>query len=218
MIPILDELRQETRCHGVFRGQRFELTGGGVGRPFDGLVDTDLTTAIPLPFPPAVLAPVLIMGYPTFSTYHPGAFDLFKLSDGYTYDRQFRFENGGTMRSTHRVEYLGDYLRGDFEVLEAEADLPDLIACEPTIESFFPGGPGVIDSRFEMVWRTGQGRHFHAEVSSTYRLTHNATIPYTQFRYITFDGKYTSQHVQQREQLNVFRDIRRLSFPRGPVC
>src|SRR4051812_44845058 len=214
MIPILDELRQETRCHGTINGVPFDLVGGGIGRPFDGVVRTDLASASgALAFPPRVLAPVLIMGYPTFSTYHPGAFDLFKISDGYEYSRTFAFENGGVMRSSHRVDYFGDHLKGDFNVLEADVDLPDLIGCEPTVDSFFPCGPGIISSQFEMVWRVGQGRFFRSSVRSEYRLSHNATLPYTQFRFITFDGDYTPDKIRQTERLNVFRDLHRLSFP-----
>lgn len=54
--------------------------GGGVGKPFDGVVRTELRSELgPLPFPVGLLSPVLIMGYPTYSTYHIGAFDLFKI-------------------------------------------------------------------------------------------------------------------------------------------
>jgi hypothetical protein len=153
------------------------------------------------------------MGYPTFSTYHPGAFDLFKISDGYTYSRHFDFQNGGRMHTEHRVDYFGDHLKGDFQVVEGEVDIPDIIGCEPTIETFVPAGPGVVRSQFWMAWHLRDGGLFKTNVESEYRLTHNAGLPYMQFRYITFDGDYTETHIRQTERLNVFRDLRKLFFP-----
>jgi hypothetical protein len=44
MIPIRDLLRHETRCHGRFGDKTFDLLGGGLGRPFDGVGRTDLET------------------------------------------------------------------------------------------------------------------------------------------------------------------------------
>lgn len=213
MIPIRDVLAHQTRCHGQFAGKPFDMRGGGRGRPFDGVVHTDLQTSTPLHFPPAVLAPVLIMGYPTFSTYHPGAFDLFKISDGYSYTRKFLFANHGAMATKHEVIYHGDHLTGDFEVEYADVDLPPLLSCEPTVETFVPAGPGVIRSKFLMCWHVERGEIFTADVESEYKLSHNAGLPYMQFRYITFDGAYTPDRIQQTERLNVFRDLRRLCFP-----
>jgi hypothetical protein len=153
------------------------------------------------------------MGYPTFSAYQPGAFDLFKVSDGYSYTRRFDFDNHGRMETRHEVIYHGDHLSGDFEVEYADVDLPDLLSCDPTIETFVPAGPGLIRSQFLMCWHTEGGGIFSANVQSEYRLTHNVGLPYMQFRYITFDGSYEPTRIQQTERLNVFRDLRRLSFP-----
>jgi hypothetical protein len=67
MIPIRDVLRHETRCYGNVNGKYFNLIGGGSGRPFDGIVHTELkSTTGPLYFPATLLSPVLVMGYPTF--------------------------------------------------------------------------------------------------------------------------------------------------------
>lgn len=86
MIPIKEFLPQQTYCHGTINNKKFELSGGGMGKPFDGVVRTELKSQLgKIHFPVALLSPVLIMGYPTYSTYHIGAFDLFKLSNGYTY-------------------------------------------------------------------------------------------------------------------------------------
>ena len=214
MIPIRDILRQETKCYGEINGKHFNLIGGGSGRPFDGVVHTELkSTTGPLHFPTCLLSPVLIMGYPSFSTYHHGAFDLFKLSNGYEYERHFIFDNGGTMDTLHRVQYHGDYLSGDFQVLDASVDIPDIISCDPTIETFIPSVPGVIKSQFVMAWHRKDGGIFTATTRNEYRLTHSLSIPYMQFRYITFDSNYGNEYINQTEKLNVFRDIRKLWFP-----
>jgi len=214
MIPIRNELRQETVCHGLVNDIRFRMTGGGMGRPFDGVVNTSLVSQTgPLHFPTAVLSPVLIMGYPTFSTYHPGAFDLFKLSDGYTYTREFTFSDGGSMSTQHSVKYCGDHLKGDFEIINGSIGTYDILSCDPTIETFVPAGPGRIRSHFLMAWHLTNGDILTSTVQSEYVLTHNVSIPYLQFRYITFDSVYHEDSIKQTERLNVFRDIRRLSFP-----
>jgi actin beta/gamma 1 len=208
MIAIGKALAQVTRCHGTVNGQAFELNGGGDGRPFEGVVNTRLRCSKgALPFPTALLSPVLIMGYPTFSNYHRGAFDLFKLSNGYEYERHFEFENGGRMNTMHRITYHGDKLSGDFHVTDADVKLPDIVCVEPTVETFVPAGPGKIQSSFVMAWQVRGAGLFRATVRSEYRLTHNAELPYLQFRYIAFDSKCEADAIEQTESLHVFRDL-----------
>jgi hypothetical protein len=122
------------------------------------------------------------------------------------------------MNSHHRVDYHGDYLSGDFHIIDAKVDIPDIISCDPTIETFMPAGPGCIKSQFIMGWHLNGGGLFKATVSSEYRLTHNAGLPYFQFRYIIFDGNYEIDHIVQTERLNVFRDIRKLWFPKNNIA
>lgn len=214
MIPILSSLRQRTKCYGRLNGKIFSMSGGGVGRPFDGYVHTILKSEKEaLHFPCPLLSPVLIMGYPTFSTYHQGAFDLFKVSNGYEYTRRFRFHNGGHMETIHKVAYHGDWLEGDFQIQDGQVEIPDIVAGEPTVETFIPAGPGLIRSSFIMAWRIKGGGFFTANVDSEYKLTHNVSLPYLQFRYITFESNYSDASIEQTECLNVFRDISRIRMP-----
>ncbi len=206
MIPIGDKLDQETHCHGTVNGQDFDLTGGGTGRPFEGHVDTSLnSTKGPMPFPPPLISPVLIMGYPTFSNYLRGCFDLFKISNGYEYERHFKFENGGTMDTVHKITYHGTKLTGDFKVTQAKVQLPKLATIEPTVETFMPAGPGKIRSKMLLAWRLEDGSLFSADIESEYRLTHTAELPWIQFRHIEFSAAYTPTTVKQSERLTVFR-------------
>src|SRR4051812_44263731 len=98
LAPVPELLRHETRVHGTINGTPFELLGGGVGQPYEGRLSTRLeTSGAPLHFPAALLDIVIVVGYPTYSNYQKGCFDLFKLSDGYEYERNFRFGDGGWM-------------------------------------------------------------------------------------------------------------------------
>lgn len=213
MIPILEFLPQKTHCFGKINGQDFKLLGGGMGRPFDGIVRTELKSQMgKIPFPVALLSPVLIMGYPTYSTYHVGAFDLFKLSNGYTYKRHFKFENGNTMETEHEVIYFGDRLEGKFEVKDCELKLPEIISGDLTVETFFPLGKGKLGSHFCMAWHTSEGKLFRAFVESEYTLSHTVTLPYQQFRFIRFETEVSEEHITQIERLNVIRELNKLNL------
>lgn len=213
MIPVREFLPQKTHCHGTINKKKFDLLGGGMGKPFDGVVQTELKSQLgELHFPVTLLSPVLIMGYPTYSTYHIGAFDLFKLSNGYTYKRHFKFENGNTMDTEHEVKYFGDRLEGDFEVLDCALNLPELISGDLTVETFFPLEQGKLGSHFCMAWHTTTGELFRCFVESEYILTHNVTIPYQQFRFIKFETQVSPTHIIQTERLNVIRELNKLNL------
>ena len=208
MIPIGKKLDQETICHGNFNKDKFELKGGGAGEPYEGRVSTFLeSTGGPLTFPTALLSPILIMGYPTFSHYHLGCHDLFKISNGYEYERHFKLENGGKINTLHKIKYDGTKLNGDFHVLEADCKVPNLVGIEPAIETFIPAGPGKIRSKVLIAWRQENGELFTADVESEYRLTHTAELPFIQFRHIDFDVMYTPTSIKQSESLQVFREF-----------
>lgn len=208
MRPVPLTLRQETRCHGVIDGEQFEFVGGGRGRPYDGFIDTDLSAAgKPVGFEPHLFDVILIMGYPTFSRYLSRTHDLFKLSDGYEYERHMTFANGGRLDSVHRVGYQDDFLSGDFEVTHAEVGAPPLVGIEPIVETFIPDGPGRIRSHFVVAWNTADGGHLVARCESEYRLTHNAELPQVQFRYIDLEPDHTPERLRQSERLTVMRTL-----------
>jgi hypothetical protein len=210
-LPFPDVMRHETRLWGTLNGVEFELLGGGVGEPFRGKIKTELrSTTGPVPVPMAVLDLEPIMGYPTFSNYQKGCFDLFKISDGYDYERHIRFEDGGRMESVHHVERHGDVMTGDFRV-EGELNPPELGEIEPIMETFFPSGPGTIGSRFLAAWHRPDGGIYTASVESEYRLRHNAMLPWLQFRQIQFKTDHTQEVLRQSEDLTVVRDLAALN-------
>jgi hypothetical protein len=152
---------------------------------------------------------IAIMGYPTYSHYQEGCYDLFKISNGYEYERSIKYENGGHMKSLHKIKYEGGKLTGDFHVLEASAhDIPELVGIEPIAETYYPAGPGKIRSKLMIAWKTKEGKLFRAECDSEYRLSHKTELPFLQFRLINFKKTdHTSEVLDQAETLNVVRDI-----------
>jgi actin beta/gamma 1 len=90
------ELNHHTRLHGKINGQQFSLDGTGSSNTYIGFLDTCLkSTKGTVPFPMTILSPIVLRGYPIYSTYQKGSSDLF-ISDGYFHRRSFRFDNGGT--------------------------------------------------------------------------------------------------------------------------
>jgi hypothetical protein len=152
-----------------------------------------------------ILSPIDLMGYPTYSTYQKGATDLFKISDGYSYSRRFQFDNGGVMYSEHRIRRTLDGLIGDFEVMDASIEMSDVVELEPScIETFYPAGPGKINSIFKMRWKRNDGSFLSADVESIYFLHHSFQLPDVHFRMIRFMTEHQQDNLKQAEILSVF--------------
>jgi hypothetical protein len=211
LVPV--ELNHHTRLHGKINGETFNLDGTGYGKPYEGFLDTNLkSTNGNVHFPMTVLSPIALMGYPTYSTYQSGATDLFKKSDGYFYRRGFKFNNGGTMESEHRIVRINGHLEGDFEVIDAKIDLTGVTELEPNcIETFYPGGKGRITSFFKMRWLKEDGGYLTADVESEYLLQHQLELPCTHFRMIKFMTDHQQNNLKQAEILSVFYDIEKMN-------
>ena len=212
-IVIPHELRQETFVHGAVNGEEFKLRGGGMGRPHEGEISTELhTNPGPVGFKMGLMGACIITGYPTFSKYGPGTHDLFKSSDGYEYERHLRFDNGGRLDTTNKVTYHGrrgdefhvEHVAGDFEV-NGDVDAPELVGIETFVETFRPAGEGKIKSDFRIEWRVRGGGTFGANVDNEYRLAHREKLPFAHARRIEFDAEYTPETIRQTERLTVSR-------------
>ena len=196
ILPALDpdtipkNLRHRTTIEGTFNGKAFRLVGGGKGQPHEGILDCRLESRTgPVPFSMPMMNVIAIFGYPTYSK-HVNVFDIFKRSDGYEYERNILFQDGGSMQSLHVVRYGEmDNLRvldGHFTVT-AEANLPtDIIRLDPILETFIPAGPGRVRSKFVLSWVRRSGEHVLASCESEYRLRHDITMPKTVFRSAEF--------------------------------
>lgn len=120
----------------------FRLAGEGQGRPDDGKIGSVLkSTTGPLHIPMHLLDIVSLFGFPTYSNYHEDTKDLFKISDGYEYERSITYENGGHMKTLHKVTKHSDHLSGDFQVLECTAKHRSLSASSPLWKHSFQLAP-----------------------------------------------------------------------------
>lgn len=210
-IVIPDKLEQKTFLHGTVNGENFKMRGGGMGAPHEGTVATDLVTNPgPVRFPMGLMAPCIIMGFPTFSKYPPGTHDLFKISDGYEYERHLRFESGGRLDTVSKVTYLGpkgdefhvQQVKGDFEV-NGNVEAPELVSVDPLVETFEPDGKGQIKSTFRIVWRTKDGGTFEADANNVYHLNHKQELPFPHKRRIEFDAQFSQDRIRQSERLTM---------------
>ncbi len=208
-----EQLSHQTTISGKFNGKSFELKGSGQGHPYEGKLQSRLeSTKGPLHFPMHVLDIVAIFGYPTYSCYREGTTELFKISDGYEYERHIKFENGGYMDTLHKITRSDAGLSGDFRVLKGECqNMPELEAIEPIVETFIPAGPGKIKSKCVLAWRKVGGGYFMADCESEYRLKHSKELPALQFRSVSFQTSHTQEVLDQRENLDVFRSYPRTS-------
>jgi hypothetical protein len=210
-IVIPQTLEQKTLLHGTVNGENFKMRGGGMGAPHEGRVATDLVTNPgPVQFKTGLMAPCIIMGYPTFSKYPEGTHDLFKISDGYEYERHLTFENGGKLDTISKVTYHGDrggdfhvrHVEGDFEV-HGQVEAPELVGVDPLVETFEPAGPGRINSTFRIVWRTADGGQFAATAKNVYRLKHRQALPFPHKRRIEFETQFGPERIRQSELLTM---------------
>lgn len=213
--PALPEsLDHFTIVHGVVNGGEFRLEGGGKGNPHQGILRSTVHSSKELHFPVHLLNPVLILGYPTYSEYQNAAFDMFKRSNGYEYERHIKYSNGGFMKTKHIIHRDEKGLHGDFRVTSCETgEVPHLVGIEPIAETFYPGRPGVVHSKFMVFWRTDTGHLFSADVESVYRLKHEVQLPFPQFRLIEFTKvDHTQTSMDQAEVLRVVRSISQLKL------
>lgn len=202
------DLKHHTHLFGIFNGKKFDFDGGGNGKPYEGRLFSHLNSTMgSVNFQPHLLSPIMIMGYPTFSKYQKGGYDLFKISNGYTYTRSLKFSCGGTMETHHDIKRTDDGLEGEFEVTEANLDSPKIVDIEPTVETFLPAGPGKIKSHFKVRWITEDNDIYSADVDSEYQLNHSLELPFPHFRLVNFETDHTDTRLKQDEILTVINDF-----------
>lgn len=208
VLNVPEELRHKTVIRGTANGKTFRLEGEGVGRPYDGKLASVLKSSTgPLHIPMHLLDIVAIFGYPTYSKYHEDTKDLFKISDGYEYERNIKYENGGHMKTLHKITRHSNQLSGDFQVLECSVQAPELECIEPVVETFIPSGPGKIDSNAVLAWRKKGGGYFTANCESQYRLNHQESLPHLLFRMVHFTTNHSQEVLDQKESLHVIRQL-----------
>jgi hypothetical protein len=162
-----------------------------------------------LPFSIEILAPMMIVGYPTYSEYLGDAHDLFKpstLAGGYKYRRVYRFSDGAEFNSFHNILYDNDQnrLAGVF----ATSDFPEdnfsdaWRIHEELVETFIPHVPGMIRSTMATEWRDGAKR-LHAVIESEYYFNHNESLPGLHWRHVRFSNQHEGEKYIQSEKITV---------------
>ncbi|KAM3505615.1 hypothetical protein MY11210_007903 [Beauveria gryllotalpidicola] len=199
----------------VVRVNDVQYQAFGAGNANKGELSTQLEHDFD--FDPVILAPFLIVGYPTYSEYKPGATDLFKpstLNGGYKYERHYDFSNGASFTSNHNILFSeeqglqGVFSTRDFprEAFKGSWEITDLV------ETFIPYGPGVIKSIMGVEWRGQEGKRLQAVIKSQYLLNHNEELPGLHWRHVTFDTEKVSRSTYiQSEKITV---INKLDFGR----
>jgi hypothetical protein len=195
----------------VVRVNDVQYQAFGAGNANKGLLSTQLEHDFE--FDPVILAPFLIVGYPTYSEYKPGATDLFKpstLNGGYKYERHYEFSNGASFNSNHNILFSEEQgLQGVFSTRDFPAtafkgswEIADLL------ETFIPSGPGVIKSIMGVEWRGEGGTRLQAIIRSQYLLNHDQELPGLHWRHVTFETKNTSPNTYiQSEKITVINNL-----------
>ncbi len=196
--------RVENTTTLIVNSHRLQMQG--VGNANEGRLTSKVTHR--LPFPIEILAPMAIVGYPTYSEYKESAHDLFKpstLRGGYKYQREYRFSNGARFTSFHNVEYDAKEhrLSGTF----ATADFPeDRFAgnwrVQDLLETFIPHVPGAIKSIMAAEWTDGE-RRLQATIDSEYFFNHNEVLPGLHWRHVKFATQHAGSEYIQSEKITV---------------
>jgi Green fluorescent protein len=163
-------------------------------------------------FPIEILAPMMIVGYPTYSEYKGSARDLFKpstLQGGYKYQRAYRFSNGARFTSFHNILFdaAKHRLNGTFSTINFPEDrfvgdwrIRDLL------ETFIPHAPGVIKSVMAVEWHDAS-ELLHAIIESEYYFNHNETLPGLHWRHVKFATNHKGAEYTQSEKITVIDQL-----------
>jgi hypothetical protein len=195
---------------GTINGQRLKGDGTSAGIIGGGIISADLScAAVPDGFPLGVLAYVLMTGQPSLGYVCEGAANPFVTTGGvYQANRTVDFGEHGKLATEYAVSSAGPgMLRAEFDI-KGEFDNPVLARVLPTVETWVPRGPGVVQGHFTMVWETDDGDYVKGEIETTYRLPAGASLREAQYRYIAIEISPSRDALQQREQIVVIPEAR----------
>ncbi len=206
MNKVFDKVKNTT----TFIVNNRELKIPGVGNANQGRLTSKVTHDFP--FSIELLAPMMIVGYPTYSEYKDGACDLFKpstLLGGYKYQRSYRFSNGATFSSFHNINFDTEKnsLAGNFSTKNFPEDAlkGDWSVCD-FIETFIPHAPGIIKSIMAVQWKDGD-KTLQAIIESEYYFNHNKELPCLHWRHVKFANEHDGKNYTQSEKLTVFNNL-----------
>ncbi|CAK0005613.1 hypothetical protein [Burkholderia pseudomallei] len=184
----------------------YKIDAPGVGNANEGFLSSRIVHNFP--FAVEILAPMAIVGYPTYSEYKEFAHDLFKpstLRGGYKYQRAYRFSNGARFSSYHNIEYdaAKNRLHGVFSTVNfPEEKFRGDWRVQDLLEIFIPHTPGMIKSVMAVEWRD-DGQRLHAIIESEYYFNHNETLPGLHSRHVKFANEHQPGEYIQSEKITV---------------
>jgi hypothetical protein len=155
-----------------------------------------------------ILAPMVIVGYPTYSEYKNSATDLFKpstLNGGYKYQREYRFSNGARFTSFHNIRYDNEknHLYGLFQTSNFPEDrFHGNWRVRDLVETFIPHERGMIKSIMAAQWHNGAS-HLQAIIESEYYFNHNESLPGLHWRHVKFQTDHKGSEYIQSEKITV---------------
>jgi hypothetical protein len=195
----------------IVRVNEVQYQAFGVGNANKGQLTTQLEHDFD--FDCTILAPFLIVGYPTYSEYKDGATDLFKpptLNGGYKYQRSYKFSNGAEFSSYHNISFDKENgLQGVFSARNFPAKAFDgKWAIADLVETFIPHGPGAIKSIMGVEWVGNTGKRLQAVIQSEYYLNHNRELPGLRWHHVTFETEdVRSTTYVQSEKITVINNL-----------
>lgn len=188
----------------IVNSHRLEIPG--VGNANEGRLTSKVSHN--LTFPIEILAPMMIVGYPTYSEYKEPARDLFKpstLQGGYKYQREYRFSNGTRFTSYHNIQYdaSNNHLHGIFSTTNfPEEKFTGDWQIQDLLETFIPHTHGMIKSIMAAEWHDGD-RRLYSIIESEYYLNHDEILPGLHWRHVKFDTKHKDGEYTQSEKITV---------------
>lgn len=188
----------------IVNAHRLEIPGAGNAN--EGRLTSKVTHG--LTFPIEILAPMMIVGYPTYSEYKESAQDLFKpstIEGGYKYQRKYRFSNSAWFTSFHNIHYdaTKHHLHGTFVTSNFPEDsFAGEWRIQDLLETFIPHAPGMIKSIMAAEWRDEE-RRLHAIIESEYYFNHNEALQGLHWRHVKFATRHKGREYVQSEKITV---------------
>ena len=196
---------------GKVNGQKVELRGRGVLEPYAGITRGRYVIGnLPKGLHPRILGAILITGYPESSKVLAGAENPFR-NTSFSYRRTLDFGKQGNIVLNARCEkepgkIFAKSITSNFR-LSGRVKVPELASMEPLVETWVPGGPGIIYGHFTASWIAKKGPRIRAECLTTYKLDSRDVLHGRQHRFATFNTKINGNRMSKYQAVTLWRAL-----------
>lgn len=163
---------------GAVNGHSFAIDGEGKGEPYEGtqILDLKVEGSRPLPFAFDILSAAFQYGNRAFTEYPPGIPDYFKQSfpEGFCWERNFAFEDGGMCIATNDIKMVGDEFVYTirFDGMNFPENGPVMqkktVKWEPSTEKMYMRD-GVLKGDVNMALLLKDKSHYRCDFKTTYK-------------------------------------------------